>query len=116
MPNLTVSPLVGVGYNWLRYDGFVETGAPSSLHVNAATTSNLYTALGARAQTAFNIGTAAPLVPELRVVWQHEFLDANQEMNASFGGGTLFNVQGSKFSRESVIGQSAPLFAAAKLS
>jgi uncharacterized protein with beta-barrel porin domain len=103
MPNLTVSPLAGLGYNWLRYDGFRETGAPSALNVNAATTSNLYTALGARAQTAFDIGTGAPLVPELRVVWQHEFLDANQEMNAAFGGGTLFNVQGSKFSRESVI-------------
>jgi outer membrane protein OmpA-like peptidoglycan-associated protein len=73
------------------------------LHVNASTTNNLYSALGARAQTAFNIGTSAPLVPEVRVVWEHEFLNANQEMNANFGGAGLFNVQGSKFSRESVI-------------
>ncbi|GEM_PF-2050549 len=101
--NTVLSPLVGLGYNWLRYDGFHESGSPAALNVNAATTDNLYTALGARAQAAFNIGTGAPLVPEIRVVWQHEFLDANQEMNASFGGGTLFNVQGSKFSRESVI-------------
>ena len=92
--NVKLTPLVGVGYNWLRYDAFQETGAPSALHVNAATTNNLYTSLGARAQTAIDIGTSAPLVPELRVVWQHEFLDANQEMNAAFGGGTLFNVQG----------------------
>ncbi|HKX11407.1 MAG TPA: autotransporter domain-containing protein, partial [Stellaceae bacterium] len=103
MSNLKLTPLVGVGYNWLRYDGFQETGSPSALHVQAATTNNLYTALGARAQTAINIGTAAPLVPEVRVVWEHEFLDANQEMNAAFGGGPLFNEQGSKFSRESVI-------------
>jgi len=101
--NLKLTPLAGVGYNWLRYDGFQETGSPSALHVSAATTNNLYTALGARAQTAINIGTAAPLVPEVRVVWEHEFLDANQEMNAAFGGGPLFNEQGSKFSRESIL-------------
>jgi outer membrane autotransporter protein len=102
--NLKLTPLAGVGYNYLRYDGFTETGSPSALKVNAATTDNLYTALGARAQMAFNIGTNAPLVPEVRVVWQHEFLNANQEMNAAFvAGGGLFNVQGSKFSRESVI-------------
>jgi outer membrane protein OmpA-like peptidoglycan-associated protein len=104
--NLKLIPLAGVGYNYIHYDDFTETGGgPADLTLTNQTTNNLYSVLGARAQAAINIGTSAPLVPELRVTWQHEFLNANQEMNSAFAASpnAAFNIQGSKFSRDSII-------------
>lgn len=78
----TVTPEVGVQYTMVRVDGFTETGA-AALTVESDKAESFRSSLGARLrydwQTAWGVVT-----PEWRASWQHEFLDKERDIRASF--------------------------------
>jgi outer membrane autotransporter protein len=94
LARLTVTPVAGLAYVHTHIDGFSEAGGFGALTTAAADADSLQTILGARLSTRLAVGNRfGPLVPELRVGWAHELLDAAQSLNAA-----LVNVPGSAFS------------------
>ncbi|MCK9908903.1 autotransporter domain-containing protein [Microbacteriaceae bacterium K1510] len=77
-----VTPELGAQYTMVRVDAFTETGA-AALAVDGDKADSFRSSLGARFrydwQTDFGIVT-----PELRASWQHEFLDKERDIRASF--------------------------------
>jgi outer membrane autotransporter protein len=78
------------------------------------------TTLGLRASTNFTINGFGNLRPTVQAGWQHEFLDASQQINSAFvsAPGSLFTVNGSSFGRDSALvgfGVTHDLSASAKL-
>lgn len=102
----TVTPELGAQYTMVRVDAFTETGG-AALSVDGDKADSFRSSLGARFRhdwrTDFGIVT-----PELRASWQHEFLDKERDIRASFvdqalpgtfattaaGSGTDFGVVG----------------------
>lgn len=83
----TVTPEVGAQYTTVRVDGFTETGA-AALAVEADRANSLRSSLGARIR--YDVLSAwGKLTPELRASWQHEFLDKDRDVRASFVDQTL---------------------------
>ncbi|MBV9521549.1 MAG: autotransporter outer membrane beta-barrel domain-containing protein [Alphaproteobacteria bacterium] len=101
----TLTPFLGLGYVHTRIDGFTEEGGFGALAVDAATSRSLATSLGIRASTRLDLGGIGSLVPELRLGWSHEFLDAAQTIAASLAGvpGSAFSATGANFGRDSAL-------------
>jgi outer membrane autotransporter protein len=80
--NWIVTPELGAQFTTVRVEGFTETG-PAALAVQADRADSFRSSLGARVQyerlTAWGL-----LIPEWRVSWQHEFLDKERDVRASF--------------------------------
>jgi outer membrane autotransporter protein len=77
-----VTPELGAQYTTVRVDGFTETGA-AALNVAADQTNSLRSSLGARVR--YDLQTAwGRLTPEWRASWQHEFMDKDRDVRASF--------------------------------
>jgi uncharacterized protein with beta-barrel porin domain len=105
-----ISPYAGLGYVHTHIDGFTEDGGFGALTVNGASSESLSTDLGVRLTTSVSLAGVNPILPELRLGWRHEFLDAAQTLTASLAGlpGSNFSTTGTNFGRESaVIGLSA---------
>ncbi|MBV9738146.1 MAG: autotransporter outer membrane beta-barrel domain-containing protein, partial [Hyphomicrobiales bacterium] len=99
-----ITPYVGAGYIHAHIDGFTETGGFGALAVNSANTSSFQTTLGVRATS--RIATASgTLIPEVRLGWSHEFLDASQKITASLVGvpGSGFTSTGILFGRDAAL-------------
>jgi outer membrane protein OmpA-like peptidoglycan-associated protein len=104
--NFKVTPFIGVGYLHQTINQFTETGAGLENLTVKGDEDSLQTSLGIRASTRFQVGNGW-LMPELRVAWQHEFLDQAQQITNAFAinPGSTFNIRGAVLSRESgVIG------------
>jgi uncharacterized protein with beta-barrel porin domain len=83
----TVTPEVGAQFTTVRVDGFTETGT-AALAVQADRANSLRSSLGARFR--YDVLSAwGKLTPELRASWQHEFLDKDRDVRASFVDQTL---------------------------
>jgi fibronectin-binding autotransporter adhesin len=101
---MALKPFVGVGYTHIHTDRYTESGAgAANLTVSTVDNNSLQSSLGLRASTTLSVGDGTSvLVPEVRVAWQHEFLDTSQTVNAAFAiapTGT-FTQTGAKFSRD----------------
>jgi outer membrane autotransporter protein len=83
----TVTPEIGAQYTSVHVDGFTETGA-AALAIDADRANSLRSSLGARFR--YDVLSAwGKLTPELRASWQHEFLDRDRDVRASFVDQTL---------------------------
>jgi uncharacterized protein with beta-barrel porin domain len=105
-----ITPYAGLGYVHTHIDGFTENGGFGALTVNAASSDSLSTDLGVRLTTSVSLAGLNPILPELRLGWRHEFLDAAQTLTASLAGlpGSNFSTTSTNFGRESaLIGLSA---------
>ena len=73
--------------------------------MNGADGNSFVTTLGVRATTRISWGDHAILVPELRLGWSHEFLDASQMISASVIAisGSTFSQTGIAFGRDSAL-------------
>ncbi len=86
--NFTFGPSASVQYSRIKLDSFVEHGAGVlDLQVSDAEAESLRTYLGGRVAYTMKVSDRVTLVPELRLFWQHEFLDGGTHMNAAFDGG-----------------------------
>ena len=76
-----------------------------ALSVNAADANSFQTTLGVRLTSRIAMGTYGTLIPELRLGWNHEFLDASQKITASLVGvsGSSFSATGIVFGRDAAL-------------
>ncbi|HLJ63619.1 MAG TPA: autotransporter outer membrane beta-barrel domain-containing protein, partial [Stellaceae bacterium] len=95
---LTLTPYLGAGYTRTSLDGFSEAGGFGALTLNAGHSDSFETRLGLRLSTVIH----GDIVPELRVGYAHEFLDAAQTLSGALAN-TPFSVTGVNFGRDSAL-------------
>jgi outer membrane autotransporter protein len=102
---LRIQPFVALSYSHLDTDGYGETGTGTLLDVSGATVDSLKSMLGLRVGYPIELGYGRRMVPELRVAWQHEFLDDQASFLARIRGGAqpASLILGERFSRDTVI-------------
>ena len=103
--NLAVTPYAALDYVTARSDSFNEKGGFGALGVNAADSNSVATTLGMRITSQMSVGAHGFVEPELRIGWNHEFLDTSQAISGSLLGaaGSAFTTMGIDFGRDSAL-------------
>jgi outer membrane autotransporter protein len=103
--NVSVTPYAALDYINAHISGFSETGGFGALSVNATDANSFQTTLGVRLTSRIALGNYGVLTPELRLGWNHEFLDDAQSLSASLTGvaGSAFSATGIAFSRDAAL-------------
>ena len=103
--NLSVTPYAALDYVKAHVGGFSETGGFGALSVNSADNNSFQTTLGMRLTSHIAMGSYGTLIPELRLGWNHEFLDASQKITAALVGvpGSSFTSTGILFGRDAAL-------------
>jgi outer membrane autotransporter protein len=102
----TVKPMLGLGYVNGDTDSFTEGGGSLyRLRVKGASGESFTSNLGVRASLERETAGGIPITGQVRAVWQHEFLDDQQQVDASFAvlPGSRFTVDGSRYARDSAV-------------
>lgn len=98
-----IQPFAALQYIYLRQNHFTETGANAlDLQVDGVNTNALRSALGIYAARPINYGSARTLIPELRALWLHEFLEPESSFNSVLAGtgGASFVTSGVNYGRD----------------
>ncbi len=93
-----------VAYTRVELNSFTESGSLSPLSYPSQDQESLRTNLGAKiSYTAVMNGIK--VTPQVRVSWQHEFLDSTQSMRSQFayGNSPVFTVDGPEMGRDSAL-------------
>ncbi|MBV9977267.1 MAG: autotransporter outer membrane beta-barrel domain-containing protein, partial [Hyphomicrobiales bacterium] len=103
--NVSVTPYAALDYVNAHVSGFSETGGFGALSVNAADTNSFQTTLGVRLTSRIAVGNYGTIIPEVRLGWNHEFLDASQKITAALVGvaGSGFSATGIAFGRDAAL-------------
>lgn len=108
----TFGPLVSAQYTYSGIAPFTESGADSlDLRVEQQNASSLRTNLGGRISYTWNIASGLTLIPEVRMFWQHEYLQNSTTIGASLDGGA-----GPSFDYSTTVPARDSVFAGAGLS
>ena len=84
----TLGPIIGAQYTYAGIGGFTESGAESlDLSLGQQNANSLRSTLGGRIAYTWNLNQKITLIPEVRMFWQHEFLNNSRNINASLDGG-----------------------------
>ena len=84
----TLGPIVGAQYTYVGIGSFTETGAESlDLALDQQNASSLRSTLGGRIAYIWNLSKNITLIPEVRMFWQHEFLNNARNIGARLDGG-----------------------------
>jgi len=92
----TFGPVAEIQYTYAGINQFSEAGSLAPLTISSQTISSLQTRLGAHVVCVGKVGKVT-FLPELRLEWQHEYLNENgSQIDSQFvnGPGTLFSVYG----------------------
>lgn len=97
-------PTASVAYTYVGIDGFQERGSLAPLHIDDQSEDSLRSRLGGHIGGSFDLG-GVRVSHDLRAAWQHEYLDDNRGIGASFanGTGTGFTVDGPSLGQDSAI-------------
>ena len=96
-------PIASVQYTHVGIDAFSEKGSLASLAFPAQGLDSVRTQVGVHASYLMKLGTSTFLTPDIRVQWQHEFMDATASIASRFvDGGSTFSVSGPALKRDSV--------------
>lgn len=101
----TFGPIVSLQYTYAGIAPFTESGADSlDLQVDQQNINSLRSSLGGRVAYTWNITRNITLIPEVRMFWQHEYLENSRNIGASLNGGdgADFGYQTSNPDRDSV--------------
>lgn len=103
----TVTPLAALNYNFLRQDGYAETGGNgAALSVGSASLSSITSDLGLKASRTFTTAQGL-LTPTVQLAWRHEYRDGKVATHASFAGDpsgqTAFSILGAKPVRDAAL-------------
>lgn len=83
----TLGPILGGQYTYVSISPFTEQGAGSlNLQVDRQNISSLRSSLGGHLAYTWKLTEKVTLIPELRILWQHEFLANSRNMGASLDG------------------------------
>jgi T5SS/PEP-CTERM-associated repeat protein/autotransporter-associated beta strand protein len=84
----TLGPIVGAQYTYAGIGSFTESGAESlDLSLGQQNANSLRSTLGGRIAYTWNLNQKIALIPEVRMFWQHEFLNNPRNISASLDGG-----------------------------
>jgi len=100
----TFGPTASVAYTQVTLNRFTETGSLTPLSYPDQSQASLRTNLGAKiAYTATVKGIK--VTPQVRVSWQHEYLDSTQSIGSQFdtGNSSVFTVRGPEIGRDSAL-------------
>ncbi len=102
--NWTFTPTASVAYTRVTLDSFEETGSLTPLSYPTQHQDSLRTELGAKIAYAAVIN-GITITPQVRIAWQHEFLDSTQSMDSRFMGGSspTFSVDGPHMDRDRAV-------------
>ncbi len=91
-------------YAYVGYGGFTERGSVAPLEIESSHSASLHTRVGARLSYVHQAG-GCTIRPEVRVGWQHEYLDRTRPTDArlSDGAGGVFRVEGPNVGRDSIV-------------
>lgn len=95
----TTGPMVSLRYAYNSVDGYTESGnGADTLKVDDYSYDSLLASVGWRSTVRFDIQECVTLVPELRLSWQHEFLDGKDKIDAALAlpGATPFSTEMNK--------------------
>lgn len=102
--NFTMGPIISAQYTYAGLGGFAENGADSlDLRLAQQNANSLRSTLGARVAYTWTVNEKFALIPEIRMFWQHEFLNDSRNINAALdgGGGSSFDFTTSNPYRDS---------------
>lgn len=101
--NWTFGPAASVSYTRMMLDSFTETGSLAPLSYPSQHQASLRGELGAK--VAYNMNLNSVIIrPQVRLAWQHEFMDSTQSMVSGFGGGgSTFSVNGPHMDRDRIV-------------
>ncbi len=105
--NWTLGTTTSLQYVYLEVGGFEERGADSlNVRVDRQQAHSLRGSLGGRLAYTFDLTSAVKLVPEVRMSWQHEFLDEGRTIGATLdnGSGEGFDVFSDRGARNNAFG------------
>jgi len=87
--NFTFGPILSAQYTYVGIGSFEETGADSlDLRVDQQSAHSIRTSVGGRIAYTWNVTEHIILIPEVRMIWQHEFLNDSRTIGASLDGGS----------------------------
>lgn len=88
--HFTFGPILAGQYTYVGISPFTEQGAGSlNLQVDQQSISSLRSSVGGRIAYTWNLTKKVTLIPELRMFWQHEFLENSRNMDASLDSGSV---------------------------
>ena len=102
----TVTPFAGIGYAHADTDSFTESGAGAfDLSVDDADAESLTSTLGVDFSARLKMSWEVVLIPELRLGWEHEYLDDQQSVGMHFAGmpASSYNVLSSEVADDSAV-------------
>ena|GEM_PF-668899 len=97
--NLLAEPFARLTAVWLSTDSFSETGGNAALNGAARDHSVLFSDVGARLSTSYQMGDTL-LTPHASLAWEHAGGDIAATQSLSFGGGAAFNITGAPLARD----------------
>ncbi|MFG1416159.1 autotransporter domain-containing protein, partial [Xanthobacter sp. V0B-10] len=96
-------PFAGLAYVGISGASFRENFGPAALAVSTNGMDTLYSTLGVRAATAFDV-MGRSLTPSLTLGWQHAFGDTNPTAAMQFAGGvTPFSISGAPIAGDALL-------------
>lgn len=105
LDGFTFGPILGAQFTYAGVDSFTENGADSlDLALSQQDADSLRATLGGRIAYTWNLNQNLTLIPEIRMLWLHEFLDNSRTIDASLdgGAGAAFGFDTGNPSRDSV--------------
>ncbi|MBV8426424.1 MAG: autotransporter outer membrane beta-barrel domain-containing protein [Hyphomicrobiales bacterium] len=102
---MSVTPYAALDYVNAHISNFSENGGFGALSVNSTDNNSFQTTLGIRLTSRIAIANMGTLIPQLRLGWSHEFLDASQQIAAALVGvpGSRFTSTGILFGRDAAL-------------
>lgn len=99
---LTFGPIVSLAYTQIHLDSFTETGSLTPFYYPNQSQASLRTNLGGKISYSVQF-RGITITPEVRVSWQHEYLDSTQSIGSQLSGGPVFTVNGPVVGRDSAL-------------
>ena len=101
---LSFGPTVSLAYTQATLDGFTEHGSLVPLQFGSQSQDSLRTNLGGKISYATQL-KGITITPEVRVSWQHEYLDSTQSIGSRFANApeTGFTAYGPTTGRDSAL-------------
>lgn len=85
--NWTYGPTASIAYTRIELDEFSETGSLAPLSFPDQHQDSLRSQLGAKLAYTAEFASMT-ITPQVRLAWQHEFMDSTQSIDSSFVGGS----------------------------
>jgi outer membrane autotransporter protein len=99
----TFGPTIALQYTYVGVDGFTETGSLSPLRISDNESQSLKSYVGG--WVGYELPTRAMVFrPQLRLTWDHEYLDSEHAIDSSLasGAGSLFQANSPSLGRDSL--------------